>query len=358
MAASCPPATERAPSKRKAGRPLGRRLEGKVAVVTGASSGVGRAIARAFGAEGASVALIARGRDGLEAAASEIRSRGARALVLPLDVSDFDSVRAAAEEVTRTWGGIDIWVNDAMVSVFSPISEMRAEEFRRVMEVNYLGYVHGTLAALGVMRPKNHGTILQIGSALAYRSIPLQSAYCASKAAIRAFTDSLRSELIHERSKIRISMLDLPAVNTPQFEVVRNRLPGHPQPVPPIYQPEVVAEVAVRAALRPRREIWIGWTTTKAIVGQRIAPGLLDRYLAWRAWDSQQTETLPEGHPPRHERDNVDVPIPGDRGAHGPFDARSRRTSTQVWLRRHLGKLLLAATGAGLVALAPRWRSG
>lgn len=328
------------------------RMEGKVAVVAGASSGEGRAIARAFGAEGAKVALLARGREGLEAAAAEIPE----ALVLPLDVSDAEAVERAAQEVVRTWGGIDVWVNDAMVSVFSPISEMQPEEFRRVMEVNYLGYVHGTLSALRAMRPRNRGIILQIGSALAYRSIPLQSAYCASKAAIRGFTDSLRSELIREGSKIRVSMLQLPAVNTPQFEVVRNRLPKHPQPVPPIYQPEVIARVAVRAALRPRREFWIGWSTAKAIWGQRLVPGLLDRYLAWNAWESQQTENLPAGHPRRHARDNLDAPLPGDRGAHGPFDSRARGRSSEAWLRRHLGKMLLAATAAGLAATVPRWR--
>lgn len=330
------------------------RLEGKVAVVTGASSGVGRAIARAFGAEGARLALIARGREGLEAAAAELRAAGSEALVLPLDVSDSEALEAAADRAMETWGRIDIWVNDAMVSVFSPISEMRPEEFRRVMEVNYLGYVYGTLAALRVMRPRKSGTILQIGSALAYRSIPLQSAYCASKAAIRGFTDSLRSELIRERSGIRVSMLQLPAVNTPQFEVVRNRLPGHPQPVPPIYQPEVIAEAAVRSALRPRREVWIGWSTTKAIVGQRLIPGLLDRYLARNAWESQQTESLPPGHPLRHDHDNLDAPIPGDRGAHGPFDSRSRERSSEYWLRRHLGKLILAAAAASLAVAAPR----
>lgn len=336
---------------------MGRKLAGRVAVVTGASSGVGRSIARAYGAEGAKVALIARGHEGLEAAAAEIVERGSEALILPLDVSDFSAVHAAAHHVAQTWGGIDVWVNDAMISVFSPISHMRAEEFRRVMDVNYLGYVHGTLAALEVMRPRNRGTILQIGSALAYRSIPLQSAYCASKAAIRAFTDSLRSELIRERSGIRVSMLQLPAVNTPQFEVVRNRLPGHPQPVPPIYQPEVIARAAVRAALRPRREVWIGWSATKAIVGQRLIPGVLDRYLARNAWESQQTESLPPGHPHRHDRDNLDAPLPGDRGAHGPFDSRSRRHSSQPWLRNNLGKLLLATTAASLAAAAPRWRS-
>ncbi|MES1210286.1 MAG: SDR family oxidoreductase, partial [Pseudomonadota bacterium] len=271
----------------------GGELEGKVAVVTGASSGVGRAIARAFAAAGANVALIARNGEALEHAAGEVRELGREALPLPLDVADATAVDAAAELVVETWGAIDIWVNDAMVSVFSPVREMTAGEFRRVTEVNYLGYVHGTMAALRHMRPRNRGVIMQIGSALAYRSIPLQSAYCASKAAIRGFTDSLRCELIHERSGVQLTMLQLPAVNTPQFEVVRNRLPEHPQPVPPIYQPEVIARAAVRAAARPRREVWIGWSAVKAIIGQRLIPGALDAYLAKNAWTAQETKNLP-----------------------------------------------------------------
>src|SRR6185369_10217780 len=248
-------------------------LEGKTAVVTGASSGVGRAIAHAFAARGARVALLARNLDGLDAAAREARRLGRDALILSLDVADAAAVDAAADRVAHEWGGIDIWVNDAMISVFSPVSEMTADEFRRVTEVNYLGYVHGTLAALRHMRRRNAGVIIQIGSALAYRSIPLQSAYCASKAAIRGFTDSLRSELLHERSGVAVTMLQLPAVNTPQFEVVRSRLAGHPQPVPPIYQPEVVAKAVLRAAVHPRREMWIGWSTTFAILGQCLVPG-------------------------------------------------------------------------------------
>jgi NAD(P)-dependent dehydrogenase (short-subunit alcohol dehydrogenase family) len=323
-----------------------RKLEGKVAVVTGASSGVGRAIARAFAREGASLALIARGEDGLEAAAREVRERGANALVLPLDVSDARAVEDAAQRTVDELGAIDIWVNDAMVSVFSPIREMSAEEFRRVIEVDYLGYVHGTLAALRHMRPRRAGVIIQIGSALAYRSIPLQSAYCASKAAIRGFTDSLRSELLRENAGIAVTMLQLPAVNTPQFEVVRNRLAKHPQPVPPIYQPEVIAEAAVRAASHPRREVWIGWSAVKAIVGQRLFPGLLDRYLATHAWEAQETEQLPAGHPRRHDRDNVDRALPGDRGAHGPFDARARAFTTEVWTRANLRWLLIAGAAA------------
>ncbi|HEY8922868.1 MAG TPA: SDR family oxidoreductase [Polyangia bacterium] len=335
-----------------------RRLEGKVAVITGASSGVGRAIARAFGAAGAKVALIARNRDGLAAASDELHEIGAEAMVLPLDVAVAGEVEGAAQRVVDAWGAIDLWVNDAMVSVFSPASEMTADEFRRVTEVNYLGYVHGTLAALRHMRPRRTGVIIQIGSALAYRSIPLQSAYCASKAAIRGFTDSLRSELIRERSGIALTMLQLPAVNTPQFEVVRNRLPRHPQPVPPMYQPEVIAREVVRAALRPRRERWIGWSTTKAIIGQRLIPGLLDRYLATHAWESQETDHLPPGHPRRHDQDNVDAPLPGDRGAHGPFDSRARTWSTSVWARNHPGWLALAGmAAAGLVLWRPLRRA-
>jgi short-subunit dehydrogenase len=325
------------------------KLRGKSTVVTGASSGVGRAIARAFADEGARVALIARNRDGLDAAAREVRARGGEALVLALDVADAQAVDEAADAVVGAWGGIDIWVNDAMVSVFSPISEMKADEFKRVTEVNYLGYVHGTTAALRHMRRRDAGVIVQIGSALAYRSIPLQSAYCASKAAIRGFTDSLRSELIRERSRVAVTMLQLPAVNTPQFEVVRNRLPKHPQPVPPIYQPEVIARAAVYATLHPKREMWIGWSATKAILGQRLVPGFLDRYLAKKAWESQETTSLPAGHPIKHDRDNVDSALPGDRGAHGVFDDRSRAASTKLWARTHRGSLALV--GLSLAAL-------
>ena len=302
------------------------------------------------------MALLARNVDGLDAAAREVRELGSEALVLPLDVADAAAVDAAADRVVKEWGEIDIWVNDAMVSVFSPIREMTAQEFRRVTEVCYLGYVHGTLAALRHMRPRDRGLIIQVGSALAYRSIPLQSAYCASKAAIRGFTDSLRSELIHDGSKVAVTMLQLPAVNTPQFDVVRNKLPEHPQPVPPIYQPEVVARAALHAALHPKREVWIGWSATKAIIGQRLIPGVLDRYLAKRAWTAQETDQLPPGHPLKHHRDNVDQPLPGDRGAHGVFDARARSMSTKMWLRRHTGRLALA--GGVFAAALLWWRQG
>jgi short-subunit dehydrogenase len=332
-------------------------LTGKVAVVTGASSGVGRAIVRAFADEGADVALVARGQDGLNAAAAEVRERGGRALTFAVDVAFADDVSAVAERVAREWGGIDVWVNDAMVSVFSPVSETSADEFRRVTEVNYLGYVHGTLAALRHMRPRDRGLIIQIGSALAYRSIPLQSAYCASKAAIRGFTDSLRSELIHERSSVAVTMLQLPAVNTPQFDVVRNRLPKHPQPVPPIYQPELIGRAAVDAVLHPRRELWIGWSVVEAVVGQRVMPGFLDRYLAKHAWSAQETDRLPPGHALKHERDNLDAPLPGDRGAHGVFDARARASSSRWWLRSHRGWIAAALALAAALAWRPARRA-
>jgi NADP-dependent 3-hydroxy acid dehydrogenase YdfG len=312
-------------------------------VVTGASSGVGRAIARAFGAAGARVALVARSREPLENAAAEIRRAGGDALVLPADVADAAAVEDAAAEAERRFGRIDTWVNDAMVSVFAPALEIRPDEFRRVMEVNYLGYVHGTLAALRRMLPRDDGLVIQIGSALAYRSIPLQSAYCASKAAIRGFTDSLRSELLHARSRVRISHLHLPAVNTPQFDVVRSRLPRRARPVGTPFQPELVARACLRVAERPVRELWIGASTVKAIVGQRLVPGYADRRLASMAWDGQMTaDPQPPGAP-----DYVDAPVPGDRGARGRFDGEARGWSAQLAARLHP-----AATAAGLAAVA------
>ena len=328
-----------------------RPLSLQVVAITGASSGVGRAIARAFGAAGARVGLIARGTDGLNAAADEIRRAGGEALVLPTDVSHAPEVQKAAHAIAEKWGRIDTWVNDAMVSVFSPVVEMTPEEYRRVTEVNYLGTVYGTLAALRYMAPANRGTIIQIGSALVYRSIPLQSAYCASKAAIRGFTDSLRSELMHDRSAVKVCMVQLPAVNTPQFDVVRTRLPRHPQPVPPIYQPEVIARAVLHLARHPRREMWVGWSAAKAIVGQKFFGGLLDRYLAKRGWDSQMDSRPID---PVTRRDNLNAPLPGDRGAHGDFDSRSRPASSELWLRLHAGKLAAGAAAAA-VALAA-WR--
>jgi len=334
---------------------MARALSGQVVVVTGASSGVGRAIARAFGRARSRVGLIARTREALENAAREIHEGGGEALVLPLDVSDARAVQQAADEVAAKWGRIDTWVNDAMVSVFSPVSQTTPEEYRRVTEVNYLGTVHGTLAALRHMRATGEGTIIQIGSALVYRSIPLQSAYCASKAAIRGFTDSLRCELVHEKSRIRVTMLQLPAVNTPQFEVVRTRLPRHPKPVPPIYQPEAIAQAVLRVAAKPVREMWLAPSAIAAIVGQRLAPGLLDRYLGRRGYEAQQTgEPVAAGRP-----DNLFAPLPGDRGAHGRFDAEARPRSLEMSARLRARALAVAAAAAGVVAFVGirAWRT-
>jgi NADP-dependent 3-hydroxy acid dehydrogenase YdfG len=321
----------------------------RVVVVTGASAGVGRAVARAFGAQGAKVGLVARTREALEDAAREIERAGGEALALPLDVADAAAVERAADAVAARWGRIDVWVNDAMVSVFSTVAETRAEEYRRVTEVDYLGYVHGTKAALRHMLPRDAGHVIQIGSALVYRSIPLQSAYCGSKAAIRGFTDSLRCELLHDRSRVRISMVQLPAVNTPQFEVVRSRLPNRPQPVPPIFQPEVIARAVLWVADHPRtRELWVGGSAVRAILGQRLFPGLLDRYLGRVGYGAQQT-----GAPAEPDRpDDVDAPLPGS-GAHGDFDDRARGFSAELWLRMHRGWIVGAALAAA-AALAGR----
>jgi NAD(P)-dependent dehydrogenase (short-subunit alcohol dehydrogenase family) len=330
---------------------LAASLAGRVVVVTGASAGVGRAIARAFGAEGARVALLARNAAALENAAAEIRAAGGEALVVPTDVSDARAVDAAADAVVARWGRLDVWVNDAMVSVFSPVMETTPEEYRRVTEVTYLGYVHGTRAALRHMLPRDAGHVIQVGSALCYRSIPLQSAYCAAKAAARAFTDSLRTELLHDRSHVSLSMVHLPAVNTPQFEYVRTRLPGHPRPVPPIYQPEVMARAVLDVARRPRRERWVTWSAARAILGQRVVPGLLDRYLGRVGYRAQQADRPPEPGRP----DNLETFVPGDRGARGEFDALARGSSLALWLttRRRGIAAGLAAAALGLAG----WRA-
>lgn len=319
----------------------------EVVVITGASAGVGRAVARAFAREGASIGLLARGREGLEAARLEVENLGGRALVLPADVADADAVERAAEAVEQEFGPIDIWVNNAMVSVFSPVKEMRPEEYRRVTEVTYLGYVYGTLAALKRMLPRDRGVIIQVGSALAYRGIPLQSAYCAAKHAIQGFNDSLRSELIHDGSRVRVTMVQLPAMNTPQFSWVKSRLPRKPQPVPPIYQPEVAARAILFAAHNDRREMYVGYPTVEAIVGDKIAPGLADIYLANNGYDAQQTSEPVESD----RRDNLWEPLPGDHGAHGTFDRRASASSPQLWASMNRNWLMLAGAGlAGLVA--------
>jgi NAD(P)-dependent dehydrogenase (short-subunit alcohol dehydrogenase family) len=322
----------------------------EVVVITGASAGVGRATAREFARRGAHVALLARGVDGLEGARREVESLGGRALVLPLDVADAAAVERAAELTERELGPIDVWVNNAMVSVFSPVKQMRPEEYKRVTEVTYLGYVYGTLAALKRMQPRDRGCIVQVGSALAYRGIPLQSAYCAAKHAIQGFMDSLHAELIHDGSNVRVTMVQLPAVNTPQFSWVKSRLPREPQPVPPIYQPEVAARAVYWAAHNERRELYVGWPTIKAIVGNQLAPELADRYLARNGYDSQQTDEPVS--PDR--RDNLWEPLPGDHGAHGRFDSRASDASPQLWATTHRGLFALAGVGALLGAAAAK----
>jgi NAD(P)-dependent dehydrogenase (short-subunit alcohol dehydrogenase family) len=322
------------------------RIEGSTVVITGASSGVGRACAREFGRRGARLALLARGEDGLEAAAREVEQLGGRPLVCPLDVADADAVEAAATASEEELGPIGVWVNNAMLSVFSPVAELTADEVRRVTEVTYLGYVHGTLSALWRMRSRDSGVIVQVGSALAYRAIPLQAAYCAAKHAIEGFTESLRCELLHDRSNVRVTMVQLPALNTPHFDVVRTRLPRHPKPVPPIFEPELAARAVVFAAEHPRREVWVAGSTVRAIVANRIVPGLLDRYLARTGYDAQQTQ-----EPVDRSSDNLVEPLPGDRGAHGDFDAEARPRSLQFLAATHR-RLLAAAAGVAVAAAA------
>jgi len=325
---------------------------GRVVVVTGASAGVGRAVARAFGARHARVGLLARDEARLTRAAAEIQELGGEALAIPTDVADAEAVQAAADQVASRFGPVDVWVNNAMVSVFSPVREMRAEEYRRVTEVTYLGTVHGTLAALRQMLPLDRGVIIQVGSALAYRAIPLQSAYCAAKHAIQGFTESLRSELMHDRSRVRVTMLQLPAVNTPQFDWVKSRLPRRAKPVPPIYQPEVIARAVIWAADHDREEMYLGWSAAKAIAANRLIPRLLDRYLAREGFASQQT-----GEPEDPDRpDNLWRPVPGDVGAHGRFDDTARPWSTQIALSEHRGLVLAGLGVIGLAALAGRRR--
>lgn len=321
----------------------------EVVVITGASAGIGRATVRAFAARGASIGLLARGRDGLLAAKREVEDLGGKALVLPLDVSAADQVELAAAEVEEKLGPIDVWINNAMVSVFSPVREMTAEEYRRVTEVTYLGSVYGALAALRRMLPRDRGSIVQVGSALAYRGIPLQSAYCGAKHAIQGFCDSLRTELIHDGSRVRLTEVHLSAVNTPQFGWVKSRMPRKPQPVPPIYQPEVAARAIVWAAYHDRREVWVGWPAVKAIAGNKIAPGYADRYLAKNGYESQQYDGLADPH----RAHNLWEPVPGDHGAHGNFDDRATGRSLQLWASTHRG--LLALAGAGLAGLGLLW---
>ncbi|MFE9707864.1 SDR family oxidoreductase [Streptomyces sp. NPDC005930] len=325
----------------------------EVVVVTGATGGVGRAAARAFGARGAAVALLARGEHALEQAAEEIRRAGGRALPLVVDVADAEAVDAAAGRVEAELGPIDVWVNAAFSTVFAPVQEIRPEELRRATEVTYFGFVHGTQAALRRMTPRDRGTIVQVGSALAERSVPLQAVYCGAKHAIQGFTESLRCELLHDRSGVRVTMVQMPGLNTPQFSWVLTRLPRHPRPVAPVYQPEVGAEAVLYAADHPERRVyWVGGSTVATLLGQKLAPGLLDRYLARTGYDGQQTDRPVDPARPANLWKPPDDTAPDDYGAHGIFDDEAHARSLQFWLSRRRGPLALAGAVTGVAAAA------
>lgn len=325
-------------------------------MVTGASGGIGRAVARKLADRGDAVALLARGEEGLDAAAEDVRRRGGTPLPIVVDVADYAAVDDAAARVEKELGPIDLWINNAFSSVFAPFIEMTMDEFKRTTEVTYLGFVHGTRAALDRMLPRDRGTIVQIGSALAYRGVPLQTAYCGAKHAIQGFHESLRAELLHERSNVRVTMVQMPAVNTPQFSWVLSRLPRKAQPVAPIYQPELAASAVLYAADHPRRrEYWVGGSTAGTLLANAVVPGLLDRYLARTGYDGQQTDEPREPDQPA----NLWEPADGegaDRGAHGDFDDQAKARSWQLWASQHHG--VLAAVGGGLVAAGAAWRFG
>jgi NAD(P)-dependent dehydrogenase (short-subunit alcohol dehydrogenase family) len=335
--------------------------EGQVVVVTGASGGIGRATALAFGARGAKVALLARGEAGLAGAVRDVTAAGGTALAIPTDVSDPDQVEAAADKAEQSFGPIDVWVNVAFTSIFAEFKNIKPAEYKRVTEVSYLGYVYGTMSALNRMLPRDAGTIVQVGSALAYRGIPLQTAYCGAKHAIQGFHEALRCELLHDQSNVHVTMVQMPGVNTPQFDWVLSRLPKPAQPVPPIYQPEVAARGVLYAADHPkRREYWVGGSTMGTLAANAIAPGILDRYLAKTGFKSQQDDR-PES-PTRP--DNLWQPADGPRGhdytAHGSFDDKAKPRSAQLWGSQHhglLGGALLGLAGAAAAtALARRSR--
>ena len=325
-----------------------------VVVVTGASAGLGRAIAHAYARRGAALGLLARNPEALEAAKTECECLGGRAVAVPVDVSDPEAVESGARMVEETFGAIDIWVNNAMVSVFSPVKEMEAADYKRVTDVLYLGFVHGTLAALRRMLRRNQGTIIQIGSALSYRSIPLQSAYCAAKHAINGFTDSLRCELYHDKSNVKLTAVHMPAMNTIQFDWVKNRMPHKTQPVPPIFDPELTAEVVVAAGLaeNPRREYWVGTPTIKAILGQRVIPGLLDRYLGRTGYESQQLKDQPQDP---EAPNNLYEYVPGTWSARGKFKDRAARTSVEVFLSLHPRWVITGTLAAAGTLALRKW---
>lgn len=332
-----------------------QRLNGEkpeTVVITGASAGVGRAVARRFARAGARIGLIARGIEGLEGTKEDVEKLGGRAIICRGDIADPRTSERAAVAVEQEFGPIDVWVNNATTSVFSPIKKMTADEFKRVTEVTYLGVVYGTQAALKRMLPRDNGTIVQVGSALAYRAIPLQSAYCAAKHAIQGFTESLRSELIHDDSNVHVTMVHLPAVNTPQFGWNKTRLPRHPMPAPPIYQPEIMADAIFYSAHADRREMTIGYPALIAIYGNKLFPGIGDWYLGETGYESQMTDEPVEAGRP----DNLWEPVEGDRGAHGIFDDRAYSSSAQAWANTH--PKLTAAAGVGVIAsVAALWWS-
>lgn len=323
----------------------------EVVVVTGASAGVGRAVVREFARRKAAIGLIARDTGRLEAAKREVEQQGGSALVLSLDLADSSAVQRAADQVVDTFGPIDVWVNNAMTTVFAPLKEIQPEEFKRATEVTYLGCVYGTMAALKYMLPRDEGTIVQVGSALAYRSIPLQAPYCGAKHAIVGFTDSLRCELIHQQSNVHVTITHLPAMNTPQFSWCRTRLPRHPQPVPPIFQPEVAARAIYYAAHSKRREVFVGGSTMKAIYGQDVAPSFADWYLGTHGYEAQQTPELVAPDRP----DNLFEPVKGDWAAHGIFTEQAKDFSLQNWVNLRRAPLALAVAGIAGVG-AWLWR--
>ena len=324
----------------------------EVVVITGASAGVGRATAQAYARRGAYIGLLARSLDGLEGARAEVEAMGGRALVVQTDVADPDQVEAAAEAVEKAFGPIDIWINNAMVTVVSPVKLGTAEEVKRVTEVTYLGAVYGTMAALKRMLPRDRGVIVQVGSALAYRAIPLQAPYCAAKHALKGYTDALRCELLHDGSNVHVTMVQMPALNTPQFEWCRTRMPKRPQPVPPIFQPEVAARAIVWAANRRRREVNVGFPTVKAVWANKFIPGLLDRYLAAQGYSGQMSDEPVEAQ----RRDNLWSSPPGDRGAHGRFDGEAKSRSLQLELKMHAPGLAIGAVVAAALAAAVIFR--
>ena len=328
-----------------------RKRRPEVVVITGASAGIGRALARRFARDGARIGLLARGHEGLEGARRDVETLGGEALPIPTDVSSSEQVEAAAAMVEERFGPIDIWINNAMVSVFSPVKEMQAEEYKRVTEVTYLGYVYGTLSALKRMLPRDRGTIVQVGSALAFRGIPLQSAYCGAKHAVQGFTESLRTELLHDHSNVWITMIHLPANNTPQFNWVKTRLPRKPQPYPPVFQPEVSAEAIYYTAHHRRREMFVGWPTLKTVIGNRLVPGYVDRVLAKTGYEGQQYDGLVS--PDR--QDNLWKPVPIDFGAHGDFDQHAKPFSLLVWADMHQKLLAMGVSAiAGLAFILDR----